>query len=1168
MKTFEVPNGMALSIFNNKYARKKEDGTHESWAEVAARVAEGNLSIVDDGSNKEISLDYLTRIIASGAAPTSGRHLQHGDSNQSSKLMESFVNCSTAMASFIKFWLLMKGSGVSRLYDSDICRVNWDNIPNVRLVLEGPDQWDMGGHPDYEDWIENARDARHKYASESEDVRWFTVADSAEGWVKVVEILETAAWQEKHRDKLFIFDFSQVRAKGTPIKGQQNRPASGPVPLIKALMQVASMKGSGMRPWKQAMFVDHYLAACVAVGGVRRAARLAAKTWRDRDIFDFIDIKRGGFLRSANNSVVLDEEFWEQANSPKPSHGRRVFEAMVSAGYFDGTGEPGFINAHLLSWNPEGIDQLNIHSLFDKNVASRLSLHNKTLDMLEYTLEIAKKKKYPFLHNPCGEIVLACWGAYCVISDICLANVENIPQAFIAGAEMAKFLIRANQMDTLYAQEVRRTNRIGVGLTGMHEFAYKHFGCTWQDLVTPTPRGEEFWKCIDELRAHIEHSADTYVDRLNEARRKNFAIAGVAFNANLDAIRYPHTVTTNKPSGTISKVMTCTEGAHLPAYSHYTRWVQYSEDDPELAKLSARGYPVKDVSASYPGHWVVGFPTELPIGKLMGQDFTAAGDATPEEQYRWLQLIEKYWLGPRGNQCSYCLAGDGRHLIVSSAGLQRIERFTSGEVPDRTGALQQTIDVVDNGVHETITVELDNGAEITGTSAHRVLTVNNDLDFVWKPLEEIAVDDVVVRRVGDNIWAANDASLPPKGPDRSDGNAGNVNTWHAPEKADATLGLFLGMLLSDGAILENGVCLVSATSDIAEQFAVLCETLFGLPAKIGRSRNLYQAIVNSRSLARWLLESVGVSRYHDDNRIPDCVLQSTAPVVRAFIKGYTLDGYVIARTGRIAVCTTVSSTMAKDLASVLWNLGFDASIGKKQGRPYWFSATNNGMGKDQYQVTLPPHEGERFLAEIGFLELHKTSAVRPASTPQAHKSSSIPAAKLQSILSNIPAKERPRALRHHLSKGSDRISVTLVKKYFADALVGHPVVADDTLRFTRVRSVHPGPEVATFDISVDVSHEYVANSVIVHNTLKYNPKKVSFEQFTDMVLKHQSKVRCCSVMAQDDDFSAYAYVPEERIDANKYAELMSNITSVVEAEGYDEEALACAGGACPIELNI
>lgn len=570
-------------------------------------------------------------------------------------------NCSTAMASFLKFWLLMKGSGVSRLYDSDLCRVNWDNLPNVRFVLEGPDQWDQGGHPDYEDWIENARDARHKYESNSEHTRWFEVEDSAEGWVKVVEILETAAWQEKHRDKLFVFDFSKVRCKGTPIRGQQNRPASGPVPLIKALMRVASIKGAGMRPWKQAMFVDHYLSSCVAVGGVRRAARLAGKTWRDRDIFEFIDIKRGGFLTTANNSVILDEEFWAQAADPRPSHGRRVFEAMVSAGYFDGTGEPGFINAHLMSWNPEGMEELSIHTLFSPEISARLSLHPRTMDLLGYTLEVAKKKRYPFVPNPCGEIILACWGAYCTIADVCLANATSVEQALHAGGEMAKFLVRVNRMDTLYRAEVNRTNRVGVGFTGAHEFAYRQFGCTWQDLVNQTEKGQQFWDFLNGLRDRIEHTARRYVDHLNVLYADQAEQSGLG-RGSFRKIPYPHTITTVKPSGTISKVMFCTEGAHLPAYGHYVRWVQYGIDDPELKELQARGYPVKDVSASYPGHWVVGFPTELPIGRLMGQDFTAAGDATPEEQYRWLQLIEQYWLGRYGNQCSYTLKYNPRRV--------------------------------------------------------------------------------------------------------------------------------------------------------------------------------------------------------------------------------------------------------------------------------------------------------------------------------------------------------------------------------------------------------------------------------------------------------------------------------------------------------------------------
>lgn len=634
MKVFDVPAGMPLAVFNNKYARKV-GSSHESWDDVAKRVAYGNLSVLGDVNQQEF--DDLYGAIRSGVAATSGRHLQQGDYGQAGKLLENFTNCATAMTGFLQFWLLLKSAGVSRLYDSDICRVNWDNMPNARFVLEGPDQWGAGGHADYEPWIENARDARHKYDSESEQTRWFRVEDSAEGWAKVVEILETAAWQEKHKDKLFIFDFSDVRKAGDPIQGQQGRPASGPVPFIRALLQVMTVKGSGMRPWKQAMFVDHYLAACVAVGGVRRAARLAARTWTERDIFDFIEIKRGGFLTSANNSVLLDEQFWAQSQGSTPTHAKKVLEAMTSAGYFDGTGEPGFVNCHLMSWNREGMDDLRIETLFDPQVAKRLDMHPRTYTMMGVMLDIAKKKKYPFLPNPCGEVNLACWGAYCVIADLCLANADSAEEAIAAAGEMAKFLIRVNRLPTLYRAEVDRTNRIGVSQTGMHEFAFKVFNCDWNGLVRPSPTngGDAFWALQEQLRDHVLSVADAYSDALGVNR--------------------PHTALTIKPSGTIGKVMFCTEGAHLAAHAFYLRWVQYALTDPELRDLQDRGYPTRDVTHAYPDHWIVGFPTCLPIGALMGDRVTLAGDATPEDQYEWLRRIEFHWLGDRGNQCSYTL---------------------------------------------------------------------------------------------------------------------------------------------------------------------------------------------------------------------------------------------------------------------------------------------------------------------------------------------------------------------------------------------------------------------------------------------------------------------------------------------------------------------------------
>jgi hypothetical protein len=54
---------------------------------------------------------------------------------------------------------------------------------------------------------------------------------------------------------------------------------------------------------------------------------------------------------------------------------------------------------------------------------------------------------------------------------------------------------------------------------------------------------------------------------------------------------------------------------------------------------------------------IVGFPT-LPLIQRLGiaDRLTTASDATPEDQYRWLSLLERHWIGAeQGNQVSYTL---------------------------------------------------------------------------------------------------------------------------------------------------------------------------------------------------------------------------------------------------------------------------------------------------------------------------------------------------------------------------------------------------------------------------------------------------------------------------------------------------------------------------------
>ncbi len=644
----KLDGGMGMAVAKRTYLRKvtdKDSGRErwETWAEVADRVAQGNTLLLKPYGkkfDKDRLADYhlLRQHISNGSILMSGRHLQHGDKSQPERNMEVFTNCSTATSSYILFYLLMNGSGVGRPYDDDLCLVDWDNLPNVRCVIRED-------HPDFVwGFDESVRDAVHKYGKENDSIHWFKVPDSREGWAQAVEMMEVMAYEKKFKDDMLILDFSEVRPKGAPIKGMQDRPSSGPKPLMNAIQKVTTVKGASMSPWKQAMFVDHYLAECVLVGGARRSARIATKAWNDPEIFDFIAIKRGGFLWSANNSVAVDDKFWKQ----RSNHSQKVLTAILKASYEDGTGEPGFINQHRLVQNDESFEGYQDGKYAQSKKYKPMS---RTEKMLGKIARNANAKVYTQIPNPCGEISLNMLGGYCVIADVVPYFAPTVDDAEEAFRAATRALIRVNTMDSLYNREVKRTNRIGVGMTGIHEFAWNQFGFSFRDLIDEE-KSKEFWLTLARFKRAVVEEAESYSKKLG--------------------VVVPHTNTTIKPSGTISKLFALTEGAHLPSMREYIRWVQYRSDDPAVKKYAEKGYPIKELK-SYQGSTAVGFPTQPLICRIgMNGELVTAAEATPEEQYKWLILLEKYWIvgidekgqpmEDTGNQVSYTLKYDPKKV--------------------------------------------------------------------------------------------------------------------------------------------------------------------------------------------------------------------------------------------------------------------------------------------------------------------------------------------------------------------------------------------------------------------------------------------------------------------------------------------------------------------------
>lgn len=631
----------------------------ETWENVAERVAFGNSRLHPIPLEQEAEFHRAHHHLRQASLLMSGRHLQHGDKDQPSRPIEVYTNCSTACARTPLFLLLLSGSGVGTAYDDALMVVNWaEDMPKVICAIDY-------AHADVAAGRVKANPVNNiEHLYKHKQVFKFVVPDSREGWAQAVEKIETMTFMKKYRDAVLVLDFNQVRPYGAPIKGMQNRPASGPGPLMDAIGNVASLKGSDMPNWRATMYADHYLAECVLVGGARRAARMATKTWRDDTVEDFISVKSGGFLWSSNNSITVDAEFWGLVTkfintseddyhllTPMAKKALKVFKAVCYHSYYDGTGEPGLINVDQLHANNKAVHKTLADGNYFGN--SRYQPSSEMVEMLKAVAAVALSYPNPMITNPCGEISLHLAGGYCVIADVVPSFSRRLADGSFDDADTedafrtaTRMLIRTNRMEALYGREVTRTNRIGVGMTGFHEYAWLRAGLGFKKLIDESnPASKSFWQLIARFSRAVKDEAERFSAKMGMAR--------------------PHTDTTIKPAGTTSKLFGLTEGAHLPSMAEYLRWVQFRSDDPNVAQYREMGYPVRDLN-TYRGTTIVGFPTQPYICTLgMGDELLTAAEATPEEQYQYLRLLEKYWiqgvtedgalLADTGNQVSYTL---------------------------------------------------------------------------------------------------------------------------------------------------------------------------------------------------------------------------------------------------------------------------------------------------------------------------------------------------------------------------------------------------------------------------------------------------------------------------------------------------------------------------------
>lgn len=521
-------------VYERTYMRVKANGENETWEDTVRRVVEGNTGLVaskyiePDEKQKLFDLIYNFKMIPAGrhlwVSGVPGRQFLF---NCHRAAFDDTLQTHYAFA----FDELMKGGGVGANYSNRYLTEQ----PYIRNTVQIHITCDPA-HPDYNEMLDAgviSTEFSHLWDGAER------VEDSREGWVAALSEMLNASVDHSIvvPNKTLVFDVSNVREKGAPIRGFGGT-ASGPIALAIMLHKVADVLNSNFGKNLKSldhMLIDHRIAECVVAGNVRRSARMSIKSWLDDDIFDFIDCKKdSGEHWSTNISVEIDDGFFIALKSKKHElheHANEVYQKVIE-GMFE-NGEPGFYNISLASVGELG------------DVGST---------------------------NPCGEIALEQW-ENCNLGHI---NVSAFYNDFEASKEafrlMTRFLMRATFGDVpnpLQREVVDRNRRIGVGFFGYQGWLVKQ-GLRYSD----SHRDRNVRKTLRDWKAVVDKEKVRYAHQLR--------------------IPIPIKGTTLAPTGTIAKLPGASESIQTIYSPYFKRRVRYGADSPKLVDLAAQGYEIED----------------------------------------------------------------------------------------------------------------------------------------------------------------------------------------------------------------------------------------------------------------------------------------------------------------------------------------------------------------------------------------------------------------------------------------------------------------------------------------------------------------------------------------------------------------------------------------------
>ena len=520
-------NSVGEITFLRTYSRLKEDGHKETWVDVCERVINGMYSLQKEHAKNN--------------------RLPWSDTKAAASAKEAFERLFELKWSPPGRGLWVMGTPIVNTQRNSAALQNCAFVSTKEMTKADPSKpftflmeaSMLGVGVGFDD--KGADKEFQIYEPEGEET--YVVPDTREGWVKSLELVINAYLRPDQKTPLF--DYSEVRPEGTPIKTFGGT-AAGHQPLERLHKHItklfAGRKGEKVTR-RDIADIGNMIGVCVVSGNVRRSAELLIGRIDDED-----------FLNLKNAEIYPERNSYDPENPGWAWMSNNSVEAYVGANLdpiVEGiarNGEPGVI------W-------LDVSRQYGRLVDPP---NNK-----DYRVEG---------YNPCAEQSLESY-EMCTLVETYLNRHESLEDYKRTLKFAYLYAKTVTLLPTHWAETnaiMQRNRRIGTSMSGVANFA--------DNRGLPLLR-----EWMDKGYETIKYYDTTYSEWLG--------------------IRESIKTTTIKPSGTVSILAGESPGVHwTPGGKYFMRTIRFANSDPMLPLFKMANYKVEPASESPNTTSVVYFP--------------------------------------------------------------------------------------------------------------------------------------------------------------------------------------------------------------------------------------------------------------------------------------------------------------------------------------------------------------------------------------------------------------------------------------------------------------------------------------------------------------------------------------------------------------------------------